>query len=799
MDTLNRSVTLTNDPQEFAGLNFDALRKEGIGHLQRLAGTTWTDHNVHDPGITILDQLCYALTDLSYRIGFETKELLAKPDGHTYDSLYSPATILTVNPVTLADFRKVLLDIPDVKNALVEKIENPQPAIYFDPKKNTLSLYIEENRPAKHNTTPLPQVKIKGLYRVLIAKTSSDVSNTQLLEKVRARLYECRNLCEDFDQIQVMDEDLVTLRGIIEIGSTQDVNVLAANLLYRISNWLSPGIKFYTLSQMLAKGKTIDEIMDGPVLSRGFIDDDELKQFNRRSKLYASDLIREMMDDPAVRVMALWMKTSWEEENNWVLNLDVDRFPVLDVKACLETLKFQKNGRVLNINKAAVFEYFSQLKNAGNFPVLNLDERDIVPSVPAIRSIGAYYSIQDHFPEVYGIGEAGLAGSAPPLRKAQAKQLKAYLLFFEQILANYFQQAAGIKNLFAFDNHDIKTYFHQTLAGKIPGIEELLNDDYNEKNIADLTETEDVALERKDRFLNHLLARFGESFADYSLWLNNTYQLAESQFKFENALQQEKSRLASYKKELIDCKLIFLNHYPELSAQRGKGFNYSKLAWTTDNVSVLEKRIAGKLGITDFKRSSLIGRRGFHMIEHILLRPMPSDKIILDRFMVNHDFSAFTKDADDLTICQSAGHGLQNGDIILINDSDKETGYTVSFVLLGSFKIKSDYGPDTIAQREKNKEPALTWKRTNVNSAIFEFKQNSELFDPYSFQITFVFADNDALFSENKMRKFIETTIREETPAHLTVYIKWMDDDALRRFENAFEDFLNELKKLKET
>jgi hypothetical protein len=159
MDTLNRSVTLTNDPQEFAGLNFDALRKEGIGHLQRLAGTTWTDHNVHDPGITILDQLCYALTDLSYRIGFETKELLAKPDGHTYDSLYSPATILTVNPVTLADFRKVLLDIPDVKNALVEKIENPQPAIYFDPKKNTLSLYIEET--GRQNITQLPCPRLK--------------------------------------------------------------------------------------------------------------------------------------------------------------------------------------------------------------------------------------------------------------------------------------------------------------------------------------------------------------------------------------------------------------------------------------------------------------------------------------------------------------------------------------------------------------------------------------------------------------------------------------------------------------
>jgi hypothetical protein len=31
-------------------------------------------------------------------------------------------------------------------------------------------------------------------------------------------------------------------------------------------------------------------------------------------------------------------------------------------------------------------------------------------------------------------------------RKAQAKQLKAYLLFFEQLLVNYLAQLANIKN-----------------------------------------------------------------------------------------------------------------------------------------------------------------------------------------------------------------------------------------------------------------------------------------------------------------------------------------------------------------
>lgn len=36
----------------------------------------------------------------------------------------------------------------------------------------------------------------------------------------------------------------------------------------------------------------------------------------------------------------------------------------------------------------------------------------------------------------YGIGAAGLPQSASPARKALAKQLMAYLMFYDQLLAN---------------------------------------------------------------------------------------------------------------------------------------------------------------------------------------------------------------------------------------------------------------------------------------------------------------------------------------------------------------------------
>ncbi len=48
-------------------MNFAALRQQGISLLEQMNGGVWTDFNLHDPGITILEAFCYVLTDLAYR------------------------------------------------------------------------------------------------------------------------------------------------------------------------------------------------------------------------------------------------------------------------------------------------------------------------------------------------------------------------------------------------------------------------------------------------------------------------------------------------------------------------------------------------------------------------------------------------------------------------------------------------------------------------------------------------------------------------------------------------------------
>ena len=59
-------------------LEYDKLKAYGIEYIQKIGSKHWTDFNVHDPGVTILETLCFALTDLGYRTSFATRDLLTR-------------------------------------------------------------------------------------------------------------------------------------------------------------------------------------------------------------------------------------------------------------------------------------------------------------------------------------------------------------------------------------------------------------------------------------------------------------------------------------------------------------------------------------------------------------------------------------------------------------------------------------------------------------------------------------------------------------------------------------------------
>ena len=107
-----------------ASTDYKRLLELGIQHIESMSGKIWTDYNAHDPGITILEVLCYAITELGYRCDYEVKDLLTPPPGGNIVQQFSGLAASASNaPLTINDFRKVLIDLDQVRNALIERVE----------------------------------------------------------------------------------------------------------------------------------------------------------------------------------------------------------------------------------------------------------------------------------------------------------------------------------------------------------------------------------------------------------------------------------------------------------------------------------------------------------------------------------------------------------------------------------------------------------------------------------------------------------------------------------------------------
>jgi hypothetical protein len=283
--------------------------------------------------------------------------------------------------------------------------------------------------------------------------------------------------------------------------------------------------------------------------------------------------------------------------------LDRNCTPVLHVEG--SRVQLARGNVVVQPDAKQVRRIFEELQEAGRCRTLPRSQRDVLSPAGRDRNVANYYSIQHQFPAVYGIGQIGLPESAPPERHAQARQLKAYLMFFDQLLANHFAQLVGVKQLFSLDP-DAQTYFSQDIDDPSLGLDDIRN---SEDSAPAETAAESLAEGgRKNRFLNHLMARFAEEVTDYSL-LTHGRDCAE---------------------KLIADKCAFLRDYREIGGGRGRGFDYTRPSWETDNVSGLEKRISRKLGLSQYRRRHLVelaagDEGGFHMVEHILLRPQPHD------------------------------------------------------------------------------------------------------------------------------------------------------------------------------
>lgn len=700
----NPAPVISTAPAEHLALDYEALRLEGIDLLQRLSGHRWTDYNAHDPGITILEQLCYAITDLAYRVSHELPDLLYEPvppGKNPFPHLFTPAEILSSAPVTLTDMRKVVLDVDGVRNAWIVPVAEPRPALYYHEGRHELSLRADDETAER--------VDLRGLYRVLIEKSELTWrGGARVEQEVAERLHACRNLCEEFAEVVVLDPQDARVHAEIEIDSVEDPEAVLLTIYRAIADYMSPTIRFATLAEMLAKGRRTDEIFDGPLLSHGFIDSDELGRLSRRTELHTSDVIQAIMDVRGVRaVRQISISLAGGVPQPWSVQVGDGQVPRLVLTelsgARALTIKLRRDRVGVTVDEASIADdYYQWLTSREKGQSRSTDLQDLIPSAGRDRELHRYTSVQHHFPATYGIGAIGLPDSASPARKAAAQQLRGYLTIFDQLLSNAFSQLAHARELFAFESGD-RTYFSQKLDDPTIGLHEVWRrgtPGAAELQTLTLESTEGGSAERRHRFLNHLLARFSEQLTDYSLLLYGaTREMGDDQAQAKGT-PWVRARLA-------EDKADFLREYPRISANRGGGINLLVPPGPA-NRSGLGERLRLKLGLRESDEES------FCVIEHILLRPMEDDR------------------------------------------------------------------PQSV-DGEASRIPLLAATRTK---------------DPYSLQLSVVFPDWPPRLREPGFRSFVEHTVREETPAHLTVYIHWADRDAWTSI-NAARDRWLELRRSK--
>ena len=204
------------------GQDYAGLRELGLARIQALSGKIWTDHNSHDPGITILEALGYAVTDLGYRTGFRTEDLLTRPDGligpASETGLFPAQEALTCSPLTIADHRQVLLRIRDVRNAWPDPMQDPaRPEAY---RLSEVPLFADcaNDRltyDAEVNGDPTHPVKLSGLYKVLVELEEDDLLGS-LNETVLPYVFKSGPL--KGVRVALDSEDAAFLAGEIDFG-----------------------------------------------------------------------------------------------------------------------------------------------------------------------------------------------------------------------------------------------------------------------------------------------------------------------------------------------------------------------------------------------------------------------------------------------------------------------------------------------------------------------------------------------------------------------------------------------------
>lgn len=772
------------------GWGQDSLFADAVNYVQQIGHQQWTDHNTHDPGITILEAVSYAISEVGFRSSLPITDLLAELPA--LKTVYSAREILPNSAYTEADYRKLLIDLPGVRNAWLSK--HPL-HLYLDTRNGQLSR-TASNQPWEQ------VVAIKGLRDVLL-DIESDVDVTPVIKLARATLMANRNVGEDFVNIGTVPTQEFRVCAELELNADADVNAVLAQLYFEVQEYLAPTISNENLAQAL-EHSPLSELFDGPALACGFINAEDLAASSLRTEIRLSDVINILMDIPGIQSIRDIVITDTQTpvvENAWKMAVKPAHKAALSINTSRVVCYKRAVPMAPNLSKVQLryAELRAELRQKNETA---LHEDFAIPS-GVRRSVGDYHSVQHELPEIYGIGAEGLPPGSSAQRQREAQHLAAYLLIVDQLIANSLQQLADWPKLYSTDKNELRTYFYQKVVHGLS-----LPAAYLHSNPVQLMqeEFEDPTHNRARRnaFLDHLIARCGEAFNEYASVMLNSFS--------DDSLS------------VISDKCQFLKEYPSIGAERAKAYNYAlkkpEDIWPSYNVSGLEHRIARLLGIRNYSRRNL-SEVAYDIYAEIDTTPGDEFRFrVLNRFTSKILLSSSTHYVTQAQARAEMQHAIHNAQLaefyqrritsdgrhyFNIVDSEGEViarriEYFASEELMEAAidallnylqEYYAEEGMYLIENLLLLPDPAPSPEHDEfLPVCIDDGCSDCADHDPYSFRVHFVLPAFAGRFTDMHFRDYAERVIREETPAHLLPKICWVSQSDMAAFEIVYRDWL---------
>lgn len=464
---------------------YEALRNRAVASLQALSGAQWTDFNYHDPGITLLDALCFALTEDLFGAQQPLVDLLAAPDGRIHYrrlGLHAAEEILPCRPCTSMDYMRWLLDrVPGALQAHAR----------------------------------LPDGNGLWCMELEVATAQADSAAATAARAYWAQ----RNLGEDLATLpSVLQPRWCALQLNVSIAGTRAPEDILAELVARCAEYIDAAPRRLSLTTRLAAqggDASLADALDGPRMRQGWIDTDSLER-DLESRVYFGDLARIALTvDGVLEVSEISLSADGMDGSSgalprrgdgWVLRL---RWP--DKQEAMVAWQIKRRGNPIGIVQAALLHRLDDLRRGVDGRAA--DSAPDVAGSPLTRPEGeylppdVYVSLHQQLPHIYR-ERVDLMGN--PVNAAETSQFRAYLALLEQWLAHGDAQTHYLRELYTIAPRPSASYAWQVLGDEnIPGLDALYTVD-REQLRDNVFASADDALERRGRVLDHLLALYGE-------------------------------------------------------------------------------------------------------------------------------------------------------------------------------------------------------------------------------------------------------------------------------------------------